>query len=118
MAVPGLHLLLPLDCACGGGARGGGGPIRGRFVGECRLIREGRASAPGRQGGLWVSCHRGRFSVVPSKADSRSCHQGRFSVVPSRRVPSKRVPSRRVPSKRVPSKCVPSKRVPSKRVPS
>ena len=44
IAVPGLLLLFPLDCACGRGSRGGGGRlIRGRLVREGELVREDRA---------------------------------------------------------------------------
>src|SRR6266480_2994120 len=83
IAVPGLLLLFPLDCACTDVARGGGGRlIRGRFVGEGELVREGRASAPRRRG----RCRQGGVWVLAIKAGSRSCHQGRFSVAPSRRV--------------------------------
>ncbi len=73
IAVPGLLLLFPLDCACTDVARGGGGRlIRGRFVGEGELVREGRASAPRRRG----RCRQGGVWVLAIKAGSRSCHQG------------------------------------------
>ena len=49
IAVPGLHLLFPLDCTCGCGARIDGRLIRGRLVGERKFVREGRVSASHRR---------------------------------------------------------------------
>jgi hypothetical protein len=37
IAVPRLLLLFQLDCACGGGARGGGRLVRGRVIGKVSL---------------------------------------------------------------------------------
>jgi hypothetical protein len=40
IAMPGLLLLFPLDCAGGGSARGGGKFVRrGRLIGEGELVR-------------------------------------------------------------------------------
>jgi len=83
IAAPG-HLLFPLDYSCGGSACGGGRLVRGKLVGEGKLVRECRASAFRRrdwyrQGGFWV---------LAIKAGSRSYHHGGCNQrwVPSRRV--------------------------------
>ena len=79
-AVPGLLLLFPLGCACGGDARGG------RLVGERKLVREGRPSASRRRG----------------KCRHRGLKVSRF--LPSRRVLGRAVmvcAIRTVPSSRV-----------------
>ena len=69
IALSGFHLLFPLDCACGRGARIGGRLIRGRLAGEGKFVREGRGSASRcrgrcRQGGLWVLAAKGNVNGV------------------------------------------------------
>src|SRR5262249_21199589 len=70
IAVPRLLLLFPLDYACGDSERVGSNFVRGRLVGEAKLVREGRASASRRRG--W--CQQGGFRVLAIKAGSWLYH--------------------------------------------